>query len=247
MYNIHFNRKTGFLIKLELLFLFFAQPACPVIAKNSEYGPLKSETIYSLTQAFENLRGEKDGSISKFGLALNISPHLNAAQVETFSEGFSIYSKLTLKPLEAQVTEPLYSKECVFVFDGWNDRYKVSDIRQENIFYIKDKKELFEKCFQLEVTYDTLTTLSGKAEIKISVDPLSYETAEEMKNWIKNAQPGPLKPIIKYLFRDNSMVYEISKEVEIKNLYNIYNDLLKTSKQPSVSKKPKQLPAKVPL
>jgi hypothetical protein len=182
-------------------------------------------SIYSL-KFHQTPDQNSNNPAESYKLLIDTSSFLSESQTATFSEGFSIFSTISLT-VPNNTLPKVFERKCVFKFDSWNEQFKITMVEDQYAFFAREKETLYEKCFHIEIENETLTTLSGEAVLSISIDPISYETAEDMKNWIKNAQPGPLKPVIKFLFSDNSMVYQIDKSFEISELYDKYTSLIK--------------------
>lgn len=159
---------------------------------------------------------ETEGKFVDF-LSMKTETFIPAKQKEMFTDGFSIYSTLIAKHPDISSKGEI-KVSCVFTFDSWNERFKIVKENEQSIFTPQSIEILFDKCFKVDISKSFLMNNYGSLNISIKIDPVSRETAEDMKEWLKHSQPGPIKPIIQLLFDDSSLVYTINKSIPLLNL-----------------------------
>lgn len=172
-----------------------------------------------------NVSYQPESSENALDLSINVSRILTSHQRKFFKYGFSVYS-------EIKIEHPSFSQKhsCIIKKNGWDDRYIISDIKTSKVYNLRNLSGAFKTCFQFQVSKTFISQSSGKLKITIRLDPISYETAEDMKEWLKNAQPGPFKPLIKLFFEDSLISYSSSKSIDLKRLNVIYDKLAEDRK-----------------
>lgn len=153
------------------------------------------------------------------GLFLNAAHFLKAKQRNFISDGYSLFTQATLElaPPESDATGFLpQKKSCIVTYDSWNETYKIANQNDQTTFVTNQFEKFIDVCLKFFISSDHLNfLLTNKKNISLQLllDPVSHETAEEMKNWLKKSQPGPLKPLITYFIGDISLVHKTTDVV----------------------------------